>query len=267
MAKWKLMMSTIPYVFMMVAVKVFLFKFFAFEGMLDFSDIGVVVTGGVFLIGFMLAGVIADYKESEKIPGEIAATLESLEETYSLAAASRPALDARGMMESLQETSDILLTWFYHQTKPEDTYAALERISKRGAEIDAAGATAIANRLISEVAALRKIIIRVHVIADTSYVATGYALLESLTVLVMGLLLIAKFKSLLGAIVLVAFVTLIFVYMLRLIHDLDNPFEYSNPVDTDEPMAPGCTEVDLAPIREYRDRLEAKLAPPAAKKS
>lgn len=267
MAKWKLMLSTIPYVFMMVAVKVFLFKFFAFEGMLDFSDISVVVTGGVFLIGFMLAGVIADYKESEKIPGEIAATLESLEETYSMAAASRPALDSRGMIESLQETTDILLTWFYHQTKPEDTYAALERISKRGAEIDAAGATAIANRLISEVSALRKIIIRVHVIADTSYVATGYALLESLTVLVMGLLLIAKFKSLLGAIVLVAFVTLIFVYMLRLIHDLDNPFEYSNPVDTDEPMPPGCTEVDLAPIREYRDRLEAKLAPPAAKKS
>lgn len=267
MAKWKLMMSTIPYVLVMVAIKVSLFRFFSFEGLLDFSDVSVVVTGGVFLIGFMLAGVIADYKESEKLPGEIAATLESLEETYSLAAASRPALDARSMMEALQETTDILLTWFYHQAKPEDTYAALERISKRGADIDAAGATAIANRLIGEVSALRKIIIRVHVIADTSYVATGYALLESLTVLILGLLLITKFKSLIGAIVLVAFVTLIFVYMLRLIRDLDNPFDYSNPVDAEEPTVPGSTEVDLAPIREYRDRLDAKLAPAANKKA
>lgn len=69
----------------------------------------------------------------------------------------------------------------YHQNQPKDTYAALERISKRDTDID-----------------------------------------------------IAKFKSLLGAIVLVAFVTLIFVCMLRLIRDLDNPFEYNGPIDAEE---------------------------------
>lgn len=37
-----------------------------------------------------------------------------------------------------------------------------------------------------------------------------------------------------GAIVLVAFVTLIFVCRLRLIRDLDNPFEYNGPIDAEE---------------------------------
>lgn len=265
MSKWRLLLTTIPYVLVMVGLKLLLIMVFGFDGQLDFSDVSVVVTGGVFLIGFMLAGVIADYKESEKIPGELAASLEAIEETYVLAAQSRPALDGRAMMETMLETTDILLTWFYHQEKPEATYAALTELGKLGSQVDTAGALALANRLISEVSNLRKTIIRVHVIADTSYIATGYALLETLTAAIFGLLLIAKFKSTLGAVVLVSFVSLIFVYLVRLIRDLDNPFEYSGPVDAENPEPTGNTEVDLSPIREYRDRLDARLAAPTGK--
>ena len=36
------------------------------------------VASTVFLLGFLLNGVLTDFKESEKIPGEIATALESL---------------------------------------------------------------------------------------------------------------------------------------------------------------------------------------------
>ena len=36
------------------------------------------VAGNVFLLGFLLAGVLADYKESEKLPGELAASVETI---------------------------------------------------------------------------------------------------------------------------------------------------------------------------------------------
>ena len=37
-----------------------------------------ILTGIIFILGFLLAGVVTDYKESEKIPNEIAASLFAL---------------------------------------------------------------------------------------------------------------------------------------------------------------------------------------------
>ncbi len=36
------------------------------------------IGANVFLMGFLLSGVLSDYKESEKIPGELAATLATI---------------------------------------------------------------------------------------------------------------------------------------------------------------------------------------------
>src|SRR3954447_952093 len=36
------------------------------------------VAANVFLLGFLLAGTLGDYKEAEKLPGEIAASLETI---------------------------------------------------------------------------------------------------------------------------------------------------------------------------------------------
>ena len=73
-----------------------------------------------------------------------------------------------------------------------------------------------------------------------------------LTGAVLLLLLVAKFKSLVAEVILVAFVTLIYVYMLRLIRDIDDPFEYS-PDGTK-----GAAEVELTPLLEYRERLKGR---------
>jgi uncharacterized membrane protein (DUF485 family) len=39
-----------------------------------------IVAANVFLMGFLLTGVLSDYKESEKLPGELAASIESITE-------------------------------------------------------------------------------------------------------------------------------------------------------------------------------------------
>ena len=80
MLKWKLMISTLPIVLVMAGVKLVLDLYFEFPGLVPFADVGVILTACVFLIGFLLAGTMADYKESERLPAEIAATLETIEE-------------------------------------------------------------------------------------------------------------------------------------------------------------------------------------------
>ena len=58
MLKWKLIVTTLPFVVVAVAVKAFLQFGLHWEGIVDFSDISVVLTGAVFLIGFMLSGAL-----------------------------------------------------------------------------------------------------------------------------------------------------------------------------------------------------------------
>ena len=44
-----------------------------------------IVAADVFLMGFLLSGVLADFKESEKLPGEVAASLRSVRRGKSMA--------------------------------------------------------------------------------------------------------------------------------------------------------------------------------------
>src|SRR5690242_17180954 len=90
-AKWKLMGTTLPLVAIIVAAKYGLERW-GYAGSVDFSDISAVFTFIAFLIGFMLAGVLADFKESEKIPAELAAELETIETAITVVARKLPAV-------------------------------------------------------------------------------------------------------------------------------------------------------------------------------
>ena len=37
---------------------------------------GAIISANVFLIGFLISGVLVDYKESERLPGELACSLK-----------------------------------------------------------------------------------------------------------------------------------------------------------------------------------------------
>ena len=50
-----------------------------------------IVAGGIFVIGLLVAGTLADYKESEKMPAEMAAALANIHE------------DASAMKETTEE--------------------------------------------------------------------------------------------------------------------------------------------------------------------
>lgn len=87
-------------------------------------------------------------------------------------------------------------------------------------------------------------------IVQTGFLAPGYALLEVMVVATIGLLFVAKFKSAPVERILTVFIPLVYVYMLRLIRDIDNPFQLN---------VLGAAEVDPAPLLAYRDRLQSRI--------
>ena len=122
MLKWKLMLTTLPIVLAMAGVKLVLDLVFQFSGLVPFSDVGVILTACVFLIGFLLAGTMSDYKESERLPAEIAATLETIEEIFALASINRPALKLPELRRSVLELTDEIKNWLLHRRDTDDVY-------------------------------------------------------------------------------------------------------------------------------------------------
>lgn len=253
MLKWKLMLTTLPITIMVVILKYLISEQLQYEGLVKFSEIGLVITGGVFLIGFMLAGTMSDYKEGEKIPSEIACTIESIEDTITLAHGFKGGFELNPLRTQLYAITDSILQWLHRGTTVEAVFDKIRTLGTIALTLENAGAGAIASRVTSEQHNLRKMISRVNVIKRTHFLATGYAFLEVITVVVIGLLLVSKFDNLVISMIIVSFVTQIFLYMGRLIRDIDEPFDYSSK------GLLGTAEIDLFPIHEYAQRAKARI--------
>ena len=249
--KWKLMFLALPYAAGAVICKLILFYFVKFEGIVALSDIALLVSAGVFLLGFMLAGVMSDYKESERIPGEIASAIESLEETCTNLA-TKTNYDLNFVRKGTLDLATSVHEWFLEKISDTEIFERLTRFNLVINELDRIGAAAtILGRLFNEMSILRRIVTRAGVISRTGFLATGYALLETLIVVIFAILMIVKFAHIIGAVVVTFFITLVYVYMYRLISDIDDPFEYGEEE--------GSAEVPLFPLTEYIERVEKRI--------
>ncbi len=253
MLKWRLLVTTLPFVVLALLIKLTLSKVVGFEGLIDFSDMSLVLTAGTFLTGFMLAGTLADYKEAEKLPAELACVLESIEENFTQAAAGRPTIDLAQGRQAVLDTGTTIWDWLHHNRTPEQMFGSLEQLGDRITDLENHGAGPHASRALRELHNLRRAVTRIGVISRTGFVAAGYALLEVLTLVIISMTIVGRFKNFLTEVVLVPFVALIFVYMLRLIRDLDDPFDYAPDGSR------GSVEVELFPLKEYLGRLKGRL--------
>jgi hypothetical protein len=256
MRKWRLLLTTLPVVVAMLVLKLVIERLSGHGGWVDFSDVSAVLTAGAFLIGFMLAGTMADFKESEKLPSELVTTLETIEDLI-VVSACKPGFDAAPARRDLAAVAERVLQWLDKQAPLESVHLAIEAMNGHFQSMDLAGATAHANRSIVFMNAVRRIVGRMDVIRRTGFLQTGYAILEVIVVSILLLLLASRFKTLVAEYTLVVSISMIYVYMLRLIRDIDDPFDYG--VDSE---GKGAAEVELFPLTEYIAR--ARSRSPAA---
>ena len=245
------MATTLPIVALIVLVRQVLRSAFGFEGVIEFASVAVVLSGGVFLLGFMLSGTMSDYKEAEKLPGEIVAGLETVEEVMVHVAAVKgddPTPHRRGML-SLVEAID---RWLHKQIPERELHEELRKLTSTFTAIELGSH---ATRAFSIMSTVRRSLLRIGVISRTGFLASGYALLQAMIAICYLILVSASFESRLGEWVVVSFVALIYTYMYRLIRDVDDPFDY------DVSGAHGAAEVELYPLREYRARLAERIEP------
>jgi len=254
MIKWKLMLTTLPVVVVVVLLKLVLDQGLGFTGWVDFSDVSAVLTAGALLMGFMLAGTMADYKESERLPSELVTTLETIDDLI-MVSSIKDDFDAAAARRDLIVVGDRVLDWLAKRAPIDGVYSAIEGMTPHFQSMDRAGATPHANRAIVFMNAVRRTIGRIDVVCRTGFLSSGYAILEVVVAAILLLLLVSRFKTLVAEYTLVSCITLIYVYMLRLIRDIDDPFEYGADLERK-----GAAEVDLFPLTEFLARARSRLS-------
>jgi hypothetical protein len=241
--KWSIAIKIMPLV-ILVAILKFLAHKFGLEIMELNALFTSLVAGTIFLIGFLISGVLSDYKESEKIPSELSASMKALyDDTYTLYK-GKNSDTARQFIEFQKSFITSLIDWFY---KKERTKSILKKISMMNdffIELDKEGVQA--NYIIkmkNEQNSIRKIISRIDTIRDTEFVGSAYAIVEVMGFLIAFGLIIIKIEPFYASLFFTLLVTYLISYMFLLIKDLDNPFDYSVKGE-------GGTEISLKPIHD-----------------
>jgi hypothetical protein len=209
-----------------------------------------IVAADVFLMGFLLSGVLGDYKEAERMPGELAASLEVLsEEGEAVRARSKSPL-AEEFLARVEALAKALHAWFY---KRERTGAVLDQLSalhRYFAEFEPLTQTGYILRMKEEQQSIRRALIRAHTIRETAFIGAGYRIAEWTTGLLIVALVLVRIDPFIESIFTVGVIVFLLSYLILLIHDLENPFAYY--VDHSE------ANVSLKPLEDCIARLTAR---------
>lgn len=211
------------------------------------------VAASVFLISFLLAGTLADYKESERLPGELAGRIETVVDECQILHREQAAPAARRCVEQLDRLVNALSVWLHGKAPVETVMDHVEGLNVSFLEFQPLTQPNFIVRLKQEQSALRLLVIRIDAIRETSFVGAGYVIAIMTSVLLVGALLIAKIGPLGIELVLLGTITFMLAYMILLITDLDDPFDY------DGERRVGTAEVSLHAIHRLERRLEREL--------
>jgi hypothetical protein len=252
-SRWKLAVKTLPFLIIIILTKLLVSQL-GYEYLNLNSLFTALISANIFLLGFLISGVLSDYKESEKLPGDLASSLEALADEGYIIYQNKKAPVAREYLAHLLELNKLILEWFY---KRERTTHLAQKIFSLNQYFLAFEPLTQANfivRLKQEQNSLRKMICRIHTIRETTFVSTGYAIAEIISFLLIFGLIFIKIEPFYESIFFVIFVTFILIYMIYFIKDLDNPFGYNQSAENNL-----VEEVSLKPVFDSQERIESYL--------
>lgn len=210
------------------------------------------VASTVFLLGFLLSGVLADYKESERLPGEMAIALSCLAWELHSAGLCEPERDCRLALQALAALGRDTLGWVEGQPNRVHLQLSLERLYAELAVVARWNPAPLQARLLHELANLQRNLVRVATIRQTRFLGSVYAMASLAALLLVIGLLLSHDRNLGEALFFLAVLTTLLSMLLLLIADLDNPFAHRQP-DSLENVA-------LSPLEDMVDQLQRLAA-------
>ena len=219
--------------------------------------VGAFITGAIFTIAIIFTGTFTDFKESEKIGGELAASLKALYNDSRVLPLTDEA-PARVFRAHVRELHRAISTCFkennfnlhdinYEMNKINNDIRILAYLNV---------APPFIAKLRNELGVIDKMTNRIEVIIRTDFIPAAYALAEVATAGVILLLLFVKIDPMIEGIIIFAVISVMLIGLLLLIRDMDNPFEIGTHTYADVDLE---TLVYLDTYFDEQDREMEKL--------
>lgn len=188
--------------------------------------VGAFISGAVFTIAIIFSGTFTDFKESEKVGGDLAAALKALYNDSRVLPLTdeAPARLFRAHVHDLHRT----MTRCFAENSW--NYPDIDRdMDKVNNDIRALAYANVAPPLIAklrnELGTINRMTNRIEVIIRTDFIPAAYALAEIATFSVIILMLFVKIDPFWEATLIFAVTCTMLIGLVLLIHDMDNPFE------------------------------------------
>jgi hypothetical protein len=241
--RWRVAVETAALVVALVLVKIALV---AFD--LEFINLSPlytsIVAGGIFVIGLIVAGTLADYKEAEKVPAEMAAALEAILEDGRSIKETTPEFDLDRLKKVLVRVVDTFRDDLAGGTTT--CLEAINEVSESFEELERLGAPPnYIVRLRQEQGVIRKSALRVYHVQRTDFLPSAYVLIQTIVLLIIAGLEVTRFDPVYEGLVVLVVISYFFLYLLRLLRIMDKPFRV-----TEQTM----DDVSLFLLREFARR-------------
>jgi hypothetical protein len=211
--KWSIALKILPLIILVAALKFGTHKL-GFEVMELNALFSSLVAGTIFLIGFLISGVLSDYKESEKLPSELAAVLRNLYDDTLTVHKGKDSVAAKEFIGFQRDFISSLKDWFYKKVKIKVVLDKLSSMNDYFIALDKEGIQA--NYIIkmkNEQNNIRRMIMRIDTIRDTEFVGSAYAIVEAMGFLTVFGLLIIRIEPFYASLFLTLLITFLISYM------------------------------------------------------
>lgn len=254
----------LPFIALLVLAKLVLHRFG-----LELLSINAIFSGligaNVFLMGFLLSGVLSDYKESERLPGDMAAGLATLADEMQSIHQRSCAPAAMAALEHVHTLGVTIHQWLHKEERSRAVMALISGLNGHFLAVEPLTQANFIARLKQEQSALRRIIIRIHTIRETGFISSGYFIARTTTFFLLLGLVAARIEPFYESLFFLVVVSYLLLFLLFLIGDLDNPFGYYED-ESSEDVSLKPLEDALADVkgRLHEERQRVALPPVAS---
>jgi hypothetical protein len=248
----RLLIRSLPWALAVVVV-----KWLADVGGLQVLDLNPLLTGAiaseVFIIGFLLNGTSADFKEAERLPGELAASMETIADECLIIREEQHLPEAQMCLADLLALGRSIQAWLSHDRGFDEVMGDIRALNGYFSVFAPKIQAGFTGRLKTEQSNIRKTVLRMDTMRRTSYVSAGYLIAEVIAAMLGVILVLTDLGPMAPALALVGLIAYLVIYMLALIRDLDNPYEYLDG-------KPGAADVSLDVLQRHEERIKQLLA-------
>ena len=253
-AKWRLFLKVLPLTALFALAKLAVHA----SGLepWEFNSLtGSLFGAATFVIAFVLSGTLADYNACEELMLQLINAVEAIEDINRFLGRIKPHPSQAGLSRSLADLLEQIRQWLQNNGCFDQVQRQLDQLNTSIADRHQQSDDSVCERALPELAKIRLVLTKMAASRNSDFLGPAYAMLEVfLAGSVMALLLIGS-ERFTENVVVSCFLFTSFTYLLLLIRDLDNPFQYDGS---------SAVDVDLAGLSACRDRLLAPAADPAS---